>query len=88
MKKILSAIIIAIFTLTSNFVTVEAKDVSVKWYYKKNGTYVKPYKRTKKDKSVTNNYSYKWNKNPYTGKKWTKTYKKSYKKRNYKRKYR
>lgn len=35
----------------------KSSDVYVKGYYKKNGTYVKPYYRSKSDSSVYNNYS-------------------------------
>ncbi|MDL2408608.1 hypothetical protein PY650_23765 [Rhizobium calliandrae] len=36
-------------------------------YYRSNGTYVAPYYRSNRDSSVTNNYSYEGNTNPYTG---------------------
>ncbi len=40
-------------------------------YYKKNGTYVKPYHKSNPDSRRYNNYSAKGNINPYTGKKGT-----------------
>lgn len=39
----------------------------VNGYYRNNGTYVQPYTRSAPDSSVTNNYSYQGNTNPYTG---------------------
>jgi hypothetical protein len=44
-----------------------AGDVSVKGYYRKDGTYVAPYHRSSPDNTVKNNYDYKGNTNPYTG---------------------
>jgi hypothetical protein len=41
--------------------------VYVKGYRKKDGTYVKGYYRTKANKTVRDNYSFKGNVNPYTG---------------------
>jgi hypothetical protein len=43
-------------------------DVDVRGYYRKDGTYVKPYSRTKPDGIKSNNYSYPGNYNPNTGK--------------------
>ena len=40
-----------------------------KRYIKKNGTYVMPHYKTRKDGTRLNNYSTKGNVNPYTGKK-------------------
>lgn len=42
--------------------------VSVKGYYKSNGTYVQPHYRSNPDSNPYNNYSYPGNINPYTGK--------------------
>ena len=39
----------------------------VNGYYRSNGTYVAPYERSHADGTVTNNYSYQGNTNPYTG---------------------
>ena len=66
MKKLaLFGIIIAfgIFLATS----VDAA-VSVKGYYRKNGTYVQPHYRSNPDGNPYNNYSFPGNTNPYTGK--------------------
>jgi len=40
----------------------------VSGYYKSNGTYVQPYYRSDRNSTVTDNYSYYGNTNPYTGK--------------------
>ena len=45
-------------------------DVSVRGYYKKNGTYVKPHMRSNPDSSFRNNWSTVGNVNPY----WEKRY--------------
>lgn len=42
--------------------------VSVKGYYRKDGTYVQPHMRSSPDNTPYNNYSYPGNTNPYTGK--------------------
>ncbi len=42
-------------------------DTYVRGYYRSNGTYVQPHYRSSPDSSVTNNYSYCGNTNPYTG---------------------
>jgi hypothetical protein len=42
--------------------------VSVKGYYRKNGTYVQPHMRSNPDGNPYNNWSYPGNTNPYTGK--------------------
>lgn len=47
---------------------VVLSQVSVRGYYRKDGTYVEPYMRSSPDKSPYNNYSYPGNVNPYTGK--------------------
>lgn len=41
--------------------------VSVEGYTRSDGTYVAPYMRSSPDDTVTNNYSYQGNTNPYTG---------------------
>lgn len=58
--------------------------VSVKGHYRKDGTYVKPHQRTRPNNTVTDNYSYKGNVNPYTGKVGTRTYTQPVKRRAYK----
>jgi hypothetical protein len=54
-------------------------DTSVKGYYKKDGTYVQPHKRSDPNSSKNDNWSTKGNQNPYTGKKGTKDPNSSYK---------
>lgn len=44
----------------------------VKGHIRKNGSYVKPYRKTNSDSRKYNNWSTKGNVNPYTGKKGTK----------------
>jgi hypothetical protein len=47
-------------------------DTLVQGYYRKNGNYVNSYHRTLPNSSKTDNYSYRGNINPYTGKVGTK----------------
>jgi len=49
-------------------------EVDVKGYFKKDGTYVQPHKRTAPDKRVDDNWSTIGNTNPYTGKRGTKNW--------------
>lgn len=49
----------------------------VSGYYRSNGTYVKPYYRSDRNSTVTDNYSFKGNYNPYTGRKGTNYYRSS-----------
>ena len=76
MKKTL--IIIVILSLLPCFATY------TKGYVKKNGTYVYGHYKSNADSFKTNNYSYKGNVNPYTGKK---GYNNPYKIKTYKYKY-
>lgn len=67
MRKVLSVVsllLILVFISTS----VASAAVYTRGYYKKNGTYMSPYYRSKPDRSPYNNYSYPGNYNPYTGK--------------------
>jgi len=48
--------------------------VDVKGYYKKDGTYVQPHKRTAPNNRVDDNWSTAGNTNPYTGKRGTKNW--------------
>ena len=43
-------------------------DQYVRGYYRQNGKYVKPYRRTYKNDTFNDNYSTRGNINPYTGK--------------------
>ena len=42
-------------------------DTYVNGYYRSNGTYVAPHYRSSPNSTVTDNWSYKGNTNPYTG---------------------
>jgi len=54
--------------------TIQAQaDVSVRGYYRKDGTYVRPHMRSDPDGNFNNNWSTKGNVNPYTGEEGTKT---------------
>lgn len=71
--------VLVFITLSAN-VPVEARrsskssgSVSVRGYYRKDGTYVRPHQRSAPDSSTSNNWSTKGNTNPYTGKEGTKT---------------
>ena len=55
-----------VFSLAFSFVAI-AKDVKVKGYYKKNGTYVKPHYTSAPDSSINNNWTTRGNVNPHTG---------------------
>lgn len=69
--KILLVIFFAVAVLL--FATkAEAYTSRTNGYYKNNGTYVKPYYRTSPNSKKNDNYSYKGNYNPYTGKYGTK----------------
>ena len=62
MKKIIISIV---FALT--LINTVAADVWVDGYFRSDGTYVKGHYRSSPDSSVTNNWSYSGNTNPYTG---------------------
>lgn len=64
LRKIL-ACVIALFVLTG----VAEGAQRMRGYIKKNGTYVMPHYKTRKDGTRLNNYSTKGNINPYTDKK-------------------
>jgi hypothetical protein len=54
-------ILVAVFLLACS---VAHAQVSVKGYYRKNGTYVAPHQRTRPNQTVTDNYSYPGNGSP------------------------
>jgi hypothetical protein len=62
MKKIIISIVFALTLIN----TVTA-DVWVDGYFRSDGTYVQGHYRSSPDSSVTNNWSYSGNTNPYTG---------------------
>ncbi len=65
-KKIVTLAILGISAF--GFTASSFADVSVRGYYRSNGTYVQPHYRSSPDSSIYNNWSYKGNVNPYTGK--------------------
>lgn len=67
MKKVLCLLVACMFVLPA-FDSAEGRDVRVKGYYRKDGTYVQPHHRTSPDHNPYNNYSTPGNTNPYTGK--------------------
>ncbi len=68
MKKIIFCLAL-IFSLAIT-ASAEAKTIKVKSYYKPSiGIYVNSYYRTSPNKTKIDNYSTKYNYNPYTGKK-------------------
>ena len=62
MKRIIIGIV---FVLT--LINTVAADVWVNGYFRSDGTYVQGHYRSSPDSSVTNNWSYSGNTNPYTG---------------------
>jgi hypothetical protein len=54
MKRLLVAVITGVVLLLTSFAF--AKDVSVKGYYRKDGTYVRGHTRSSPDSSKSNNY--------------------------------
>jgi len=47
--------------------TFALADENVRGYYRKDGTYVEPYRRSSPDSSPYNNFNFPGNTNPYTG---------------------
>lgn len=60
-------ILICIFLLIITMLEYAQADEYVRGYYRKDGTFVKPYIRTERDGYSENNYSTSGNYNPYTG---------------------
>jgi len=56
------ALCVALWSISTAFA-----DQYVHGYTRSNGTYMQPYYRSSPDHTVTNNFSYKGNVNPYTG---------------------
>lgn len=63
--KHFTALLFAFFLLSP---LLSYADQQVKGYYRSDGTYVQGYTRSSPNNTVRDNYSYKGNKNPYTGK--------------------
>lgn len=68
MKKIISAIIIFLLLWVNSVLWYSVK--YQKWYSKKNWTYVQWHYKTVSNSKKSDNFSTKWNYNPYTWKKW------------------
>jgi len=71
MKRLLAALLVVVCFVSLSF---------AKWvdgYTKKNGTYVSGYSRSESNATVQDNYSYKGNSKPSTGKTGTNYYKSS-----------
>lgn len=64
MKKLITAIITIILLVG---IAGTAMAGRVGGYFRSNGTYVQPHYRSNPNGSVTDNYSFKGNSNPYTG---------------------
>ena len=58
-----------LFIVITTFANIALADTYVGGHFRKNGTYVSPYRKTTSDSSLRNNYSTKGNVNPHTGKK-------------------
>lgn len=65
MNKLLVLLLLFVFALPS----FAYSTTSTRGYYRKNGTYVQPYRRTSPDDTRSNNFSTMGNYNPYSGKK-------------------
>ncbi len=61
MKTVLIALALTCATVSVSFAQ------NVNGYFKNNGTYVAPHYRSSPNGTVTDNYSFKGNSNPYTG---------------------
>src|SRR5204862_189267 len=59
--------ILSLLLLLGTAAPLLAQDVSVKGYYRRDGTYVQPHMRSTPDSSYNNNWSTYPNVNPYTG---------------------
>ena len=70
MKKIISFVFLGIFVFSLFFASASAEAATrVRGYTTGRGTYVMPHYRSTRDSYKFNNYSSKYNYNPYTGKK-------------------
>jgi hypothetical protein len=69
MRKLFALVLVSSLLVTGAF----AQARRVKGYTTKRGTYVAPHYRSKADHSRYNNWSTKGNRNPYTGKRGTRS---------------
>ena len=65
--KAIAVGILALLLKLATFAPVFADDVSVKGYFRRDGTYVQPHMRSAPDSSYNNNWSTSPNVNSYTG---------------------
>lgn len=70
MKKLLISGLIAIFLAWNQAFAISY----TRWYFKKSWIYVAPHYKTSPNSLKFDNWSSKWNYNPFTGKKWYKKY--------------
>lgn len=73
LPRVVSGNLLSLILCLCLAVPVYAKSVSVRGYYRKDGTYVRPHMRSSPDGNFWNNWSTKGNVNPYTGEMGTKT---------------
>jgi hypothetical protein len=73
MKKLFLALVVVFLVLFASSTKVEAV-TRVRGYYRSNGTYVQSYYRTSPNSYRYDNYSYRGNYNPYTGRTGTRSY--------------
>lgn len=67
-KKAVSFVLVVILSLIFVFGGHCFAQVRVEGYYRQDGTYVQPHYRSNPNSTVRDNYNYKGNINPYTGK--------------------
>ena len=65
--KAIAVSIVALLLLLGTVAPLLADDVSVKGYFRNDGTYVQPHMRSTSDSSYNNNWSTYPNTNPFTG---------------------
>jgi hypothetical protein len=66
---------LAILTISAfGFTASSYANVWVNGHYKSSGSYVQPHYRSSPDGSIYNNWSYRGNTNPYTGKRGYRSY--------------
>ena len=71
--KTISKIICSLILITVYTSSLAVGSHRVRGYTKSNRTYVAPHRQTNSNRTQRDNYSYKPNVNPYTGKRGTKT---------------
>ena len=67
MKKLFFALFVFVSVMFPTFEFAYGRDVYVRGYTRKDGTYVQPHHRSAPDSNPYNNWSTKGNVNPYTG---------------------